>query len=227
MIQVGCVRAESASATQPTSLPWSPTFKSSSRRSCSRCPGSSRKSSTRRRTALESTAREPSSTGPPTPRSTTAAASPTETRARFDALGTRCTSEASTAGPRSFGGSCTTAVSGGAPLGERLGHFYRGVGVTVLEGYGLTEIHRRAHREPSHAIRMGPWGSRSAGTDSPGRRRRRGSGARRPGHARVLARPQSHRPGSGCTRVGYTPAISERSTTKASSASPAARRRCS
>ncbi|HKD88048.1 MAG TPA: AMP-binding protein, partial [Streptosporangiaceae bacterium] len=31
------------------------------------------------------------------------------------------------------------AVSGGAPLGERLGHFFRGVGITVLEGYGMTE----------------------------------------------------------------------------------------
>src|SRR5690606_30508281 len=31
------------------------------------------------------------------------------------------------------------AISGGAPLGERLGHFYRGVGLKVLEGYGLTE----------------------------------------------------------------------------------------
>ncbi|MCW2834002.1 MAG: Long-chain-fatty-acid--CoA ligase FadD15 [Nocardioides sp.] len=38
-----------------------------------------------------------------------------------------------------LGGKCSFAVSGGAPLGERLGHFYRGVGVTVLEGYGLTE----------------------------------------------------------------------------------------
>ncbi|GAB3666882.1 AMP-dependent synthetase/ligase [Nocardioides korecus] len=38
-----------------------------------------------------------------------------------------------------LGGHCRYAVSGGAPLGERLGHFYRGVGVTVLEGYGLTE----------------------------------------------------------------------------------------
>ncbi len=38
-----------------------------------------------------------------------------------------------------LGGRCTHAVSGGAPLGERLGHFYRGIGVTVLEGYGLTE----------------------------------------------------------------------------------------
>ncbi|SDC59287.1 AMP-dependent synthetase/ligase [Nocardioides lianchengensis] len=38
-----------------------------------------------------------------------------------------------------LGGACTFAVSGGAPLGERLGHFYRGIGLTVLEGYGLTE----------------------------------------------------------------------------------------
>jgi long-chain acyl-CoA synthetase len=30
-------------------------------------------------------------------------------------------------------------VSGGAPLGTRLGHFYRGIGVLILEGYGLTE----------------------------------------------------------------------------------------
>ncbi len=38
-----------------------------------------------------------------------------------------------------LGGRCAHAVSGGAPLGERLGHFYRGIGLTVLEGYGLTE----------------------------------------------------------------------------------------
>lgn len=38
-----------------------------------------------------------------------------------------------------LGGNCQYAVSGGAPLGDRLGHFYRGIGVTVLEGYGLTE----------------------------------------------------------------------------------------
>jgi long-chain acyl-CoA synthetase len=38
-----------------------------------------------------------------------------------------------------LGGRCTYAVSGGAPLGERLGHFYRGVGLVILEGYGLTE----------------------------------------------------------------------------------------
>ena len=38
-----------------------------------------------------------------------------------------------------LGGRCTAAISGGAPLGERLGHFYRGIGLTVFEGYALTE----------------------------------------------------------------------------------------
>ena len=37
------------------------------------------------------------------------------------------------------GGQVEYAVSGGAALGERLGHFFRGAGITVLEGYGLTE----------------------------------------------------------------------------------------
>ena len=40
---------------------------------------------------------------------------------------------------QALGGHAKYAVSGGAPLGERLGHFYRGVGLHVLEGYGLTE----------------------------------------------------------------------------------------
>jgi long-chain acyl-CoA synthetase len=38
-----------------------------------------------------------------------------------------------------LGGNCHASVSGGAPLGARLGHFYRGVGLTIYEGYGLTE----------------------------------------------------------------------------------------
>jgi long-chain acyl-CoA synthetase len=38
-----------------------------------------------------------------------------------------------------LGGDVRWAVSGGAPLGARLGHFFRGIGLTVLEGYGLTE----------------------------------------------------------------------------------------
>jgi long-chain acyl-CoA synthetase len=38
-----------------------------------------------------------------------------------------------------FGGHLRVAVSAGAPLGDRLGYFFNGVGVTLLEGYGLTE----------------------------------------------------------------------------------------
>ncbi|APE35233.1 long-chain fatty acid--CoA ligase [Nocardia mangyaensis] len=38
-----------------------------------------------------------------------------------------------------LGGQCSAAVSGGGPLGARLGHFFRGIGVTIYEGYGLTE----------------------------------------------------------------------------------------
>lgn len=38
-----------------------------------------------------------------------------------------------------FGGRLRVAISAGAPLGERLGYFFNGVGVTLLEGYGLTE----------------------------------------------------------------------------------------
>ena len=70
------------------------------------------------------------------------------------------------------------AVSGGAPLGERLGHFFRGIGVTVLEGYGLTETTAAVtvnlpgrpadrHRRPA-----------AARHDGPGRGRRRAARAR-------------------------------------------------
>ncbi len=38
-----------------------------------------------------------------------------------------------------LGGDCKASISGGAPLGARLCHFYRGVGLTIYEGYGLTE----------------------------------------------------------------------------------------
>lgn len=38
-----------------------------------------------------------------------------------------------------MGGKAEYAISGGGPLGARLGHFFRGIGVNILEGYGLTE----------------------------------------------------------------------------------------
>ncbi|MDH6704284.1 long-chain acyl-CoA synthetase [Kitasatospora sp. MAA19] len=55
-----------------------------------------------------------------------------------------------------LGGRATHAISGGAPLGERLGHFYRGIGFTVLEGYGLTET--------CAATAFNPWDKPKIGT---------------------------------------------------------------
>jgi len=57
-----------------------------------------------------------------------------------------------------MGGSVTHAVSGGAALGERLGHFFSGVGVTILEGYGLTETSAGATINRPDAQRIGTVG---------------------------------------------------------------------
>lgn len=38
-----------------------------------------------------------------------------------------------------LGGECSVAISGGGALMPRLGHFFRGLGVPIYEGYGLTE----------------------------------------------------------------------------------------
>jgi long-chain acyl-CoA synthetase len=57
-----------------------------------------------------------------------------------------------------LGGRCLGAISGGAPLGERLGHFFRGIGVTVFEGYGLTETTAAAAVNYDDAIRIGTVG---------------------------------------------------------------------
>ncbi|MEE1928698.1 AMP-dependent synthetase/ligase [Streptomyces sp. TRM 70351] len=55
-----------------------------------------------------------------------------------------------------LGGRATHAISGGAALGARLGHFYRGIGFTVLEGYGLTES--------CAATAFNPWDRQKIGT---------------------------------------------------------------
>ncbi|WP_381799407.1 AMP-dependent synthetase/ligase [Streptomyces niveus] len=55
-----------------------------------------------------------------------------------------------------LGGRGEYAISGGAPLGERLGHFFRGIGFTVLEGYGLTET--------CAATAFNPWDRQKIGT---------------------------------------------------------------
>ncbi len=63
-----------------------------------------------------------------------------------------------------LGGRCQFAVSGGAPLGDRLGHFYRGIGVTVLEGYGLTETTAALTFNQPDAIKIGTVGRPMPGT---------------------------------------------------------------
>ncbi|BDB42055.1 MULTISPECIES: AMP-dependent synthetase/ligase [Mycobacterium] len=57
-----------------------------------------------------------------------------------------------------LGGECRAAVSGGAPLGARLGHFYRGVGLTIYEGYGLTETSAAITVNQINGLKIGTVG---------------------------------------------------------------------
>ena len=63
-----------------------------------------------------------------------------------------------------MGGEVEAAISGGAPLGARLGHFYRGAGITILEGYGLTETTAGATLNLTKNIRVGSVGRPVPGT---------------------------------------------------------------
>jgi long-chain acyl-CoA synthetase len=63
-----------------------------------------------------------------------------------------------------LGGRCVAAVSGGAPLGARLAHFFRGIGVPVFEGYGLTETSAAANVNTQTHFRVGTVGRPVAGT---------------------------------------------------------------
>ena len=63
-----------------------------------------------------------------------------------------------------LGGRVEAAISGGAPLGDRLGHFYRGAGIRVLEGYGLTETTAGATLNLTTAHKVGSVGKPIPGT---------------------------------------------------------------
>ncbi|THJ64844.1 long-chain fatty acid--CoA ligase [Arthrobacter echini] len=57
-----------------------------------------------------------------------------------------------------MGGRVQHAVSGGAPLGDRLGHFFHGIGLLVLEGYGLTETTAPITVNTPQRVRIGSVG---------------------------------------------------------------------
>jgi long-chain acyl-CoA synthetase len=57
-----------------------------------------------------------------------------------------------------MGGKLMYAISGGAPLGSRLGYFFAGIGLTVLEGYGLTETTAPAMIARPSQVKIGKIG---------------------------------------------------------------------
>ncbi|MCW2638982.1 MAG: long-chain fatty acid--CoA ligase [Dactylosporangium sp.] len=63
-----------------------------------------------------------------------------------------------------LGGRCASAISGGAPLGTRLAHFYRGIGLDVREGYGLTETSPVVAANFDDGVRIGTVGRPLPGT---------------------------------------------------------------
>jgi long-chain acyl-CoA synthetase len=62
------------------------------------------------------------------------------------------------------GGRCVAAISGGGPLGARLGHFFRGIGLNIYEGYGLTESTAATTLNLRHAQKVGSVGQPIPGT---------------------------------------------------------------
>ena len=110
-----------------------------------------------------------------------------------------------------LGGRVRHGISGGSAMERRLGLFFCGAGVTIYEGYGLTETTRGGDREPAGADQVrhrGPAGARHHRAD---RRRRRDLAQRRPDLQRLPQRPQGHRPRC-CATAGWPPATSARST---------------
>jgi len=64
-----------------------------------------------------------------------------------------------------MGGRVKFAVSGSAPLGSHLGHFYHSLGIKVLEGYGLTETTAPATVNRPDTFRIGTVGPALPGVD--------------------------------------------------------------
>lgn len=57
-----------------------------------------------------------------------------------------------------FGGHVEYAVSGGAPLDSSIAHFFNGVGLPLLEGYGMTETCAPSSVNPTEGYKIGTIG---------------------------------------------------------------------
>ena len=90
-----------------------------------------------------------------------------------------------------MGGNIKFAVSGSAPLGTYLGHFFRSLGVKILEGYGLTETTAPATVNLVSKFKIGTVGPALPGVGTQDRRRRRDP---RQGHRRVRRLLEQRRP---------------------------------
>jgi hypothetical protein len=125
-----------------------------------------------------------------------------------------------------LGGQVQYAVSGGAPLGERLGHFFRGIGVTGPRGLRPDRDHRRrVDREPPDALQDRHRRPAAAGHVTV-RIADDGEILFKGGQVFPATGTTTRRPPTRSTRTaGSTPATWASSTTTASSRSPAARRR--
>lgn len=64
-----------------------------------------------------------------------------------------------------MGGQLRFAITGGASLGERLGYFYAGIGLTVMEGYGLTETTASGTFNRADSAQIGSVGQPMPGTE--------------------------------------------------------------
>ena len=191
IIQVGCLESGVTLGHSANISNLVPELQRSGPRSCSPCRGCSRRSTTARSSRPpQSPAKSLIFAPRPRRRSPTARRS-TPGRRQRPGAGLTLRHAVSTGWCT---GSCARrrrpgqyAVSGGAALGERLGHFFRGVGITILEGYGMTETDRGRDGQPAEPEQDRDGRAAGARRQHQDRRRRRDPGQGADGLPRLLA----------------------------------------